>query len=386
MFSLMLICALAQGSGKAAPAPASPRDVLDSFLQEWKVAVSEMTRTREAAKDEKSLKLWNDENRRRTHDFGRRALDLASRFPSSPEAVDALMWVVNQGYSPEAGRALETLRKDYITSPKLTPACIDTRRVVLGEFEEVENFLRSVQASSPHREVRGQACFAMAIFLQWYADTLDEWAAHPEYAAFFEPALGADRLKAFRSRDPKPLRQEAARLYEKVADKYGDLKDRRGRSLSERSAGELTELRRLKIGQAAPEIDGMDAEGHRFRLSEFKGRVVALSFSGNWCGPCRAAYPHERELVERLKGRKFAALSVNTDPVETLKKSIAAGEITWRCWADGGVEGPITEGWGVDSFPTTYVLDASGVIRFKNLQGKDLDEAIDKLLTEADRK
>ena len=76
----------------------------------------------------------------------------------------------------------------------------------------------------------------------------------------------------------------------------------------------LFELRELAVGRPAPDIEGEDADGHRFKLSDYRGKVVVLTFSGNWCGPCRAMYPQERELVARLKDRPFALLSVNTDP------------------------------------------------------------------------
>lgn len=384
MVPLLLVLVLAQAPGSAAgPGPQSASDELGRFLQEWKEAMAEMTRTHAEAKGEAQVKAWNDDNQRRTHAFGERALALAARHPGTPEAVCVLSWVVNQGYSPEAGRALATLRRDYITSPRLGPACADTRRHVLGGFEEVEAFLRAALASSPHREVRGQACFALAIYLQWHADTIAEWMLHPEYAEFFEPALGADRMKRVRGRDRGQLVREAGELFERVAAEFADLKDRRGRLLGERAKGELAELRDLKVGRAAPEVAGKDADGRDFRLSDYLGRVVVLSFSGNWCGPCRAAYPHERDLMERLKGRPFALLGVNTDAdAKTLRKSIDAGEITWRCWADGGVDGPITQAWGVDTFPAVYVLDAAGIIRFKNVQGKDLDDAVDRLLAE----
>jgi len=94
-------------------------------------------------------------------------------------------------------------------------------------------------------------------------------------------------------------------------------------------------------------------------------------------------YPHERRMVERLKDKPFVLLSVNTDHDKaTLRKAIADGEITWRCWFGGGTTGPITAKWLVKEFPATYVLDHKGVIRFKDLREKPLDEAVDQLLGE----
>jgi hypothetical protein len=93
-------------------------------------------------------------------------------------------------------------------------------------------------------------------------------------------------------------------------------------------------------------------------------------------------YPHERELIQRLKGEPFVILSVNTDPDrETLRQSINEGTIVWRCWWDGPGR-PICKEWNVSGFPTIYVIDSEGVIRYKNVRGRALDEAVDTLLLE----
>jgi hypothetical protein len=95
-------------------------------------------------------------------------------------------------------------------------------------------------------------------------------------------------------------------------------------------------------------------------------------------------YPHERSLVKRLAGKPFALLGINSDPSkEDLKKIMARENITWRSWWDGGnTEGPIATKWNVTGWPTIYVLDAKGVIRYKNVREKELDKAVDTLLKE----
>jgi len=55
---------------------------------------------------------------------------------------------------------------------------------------------------------------------------------------------------------------------------------------------------------------------------------------------------------------------------------------TWRCWADGGKEGPIGRRWNVTHWPTVYVLDAKGVIRYKELRDEPLEKAVEALLAE----
>jgi peroxiredoxin len=97
-------------------------------------------------------------------------------------------------------------------------------------------------------------------------------------------------------------------------------------------------------------------------------------------------YPHERSLVKRLAGKPFALLGVNTDPKQHLKQVIKKENMTWRSWWDGGdTSGPIASKWNVHSWPTTYVLDAKGVIRYKDVREKQMDEAVDTLLKEMGR-
>ena len=95
-------------------------------------------------------------------------------------------------------------------------------------------------------------------------------------------------------------------------------------------------------------------------------------------------YPHERSLVKRLEGKPFALLGVNSDTDRNkLKGTLKEENITWRNWWDGGgTSGPIASQWNVHGWPTIYVVDAKGVIRFKNVRGEKMDEAVDKLLKE----
>jgi hypothetical protein len=95
--------------------------------------------------------------------------------------------------------------------------------------------------------------------------------------------------------------------------------------------------------------------------------------------------PHERSLVNRLKNKPFALLGINSDPDKPeLKKAMEKEQITWRSWWDDGTtEGPIAVRWNVTSWPTIYVLDERGVIRYKNVRGEELDKAVDASLKEA---
>ena len=96
-------------------------------------------------------------------------------------------------------------------------------------------------------------------------------------------------------------------------------------------------------------------------------------------------YPHERALVKRLAGEPFALIGVNSDKdLEELQDVLIEENITWRSFWNGpdGTGGPISTRWNVRGWPTIYVLDHEGKIRFKNVRGEAMDKAVDQLLAE----
>ena len=97
-------------------------------------------------------------------------------------------------------------------------------------------------------------------------------------------------------------------------------------------------------------------------------------------------YPHERSLVEQHKDAPFVIVGINSDPdLDMIRKAVKEENISWRSFWNGleGTQGPISTRWNVQGWPTIYVIDAEGVIRYKQVRGEQLDSAIDTLLAEA---
>jgi len=99
-------------------------------------------------------------------------------------------------------------------------------------------------------------------------------------------------------------------------------------------------------------------------------------------------YAHERSLVKRLEKQPFALIGVNSDKDrDELKKVLQDQNLSWRSfWNGGSTNGPISREWKVRGWPTIYVLDAEGVIRYRNVRGEAMDRAVDALLAEMDTK
>ena len=94
-------------------------------------------------------------------------------------------------------------------------------------------------------------------------------------------------------------------------------------------------------------------------------------------------YPHERSLVKRLADEPFALIGVNADPTrEEALKAVADESLSWRSFWNGpkGPGGPISADWNVSGWPTIYVLDADGVIRYKSVGAGEYEPVVDQLL------
>ena len=97
--------------------------------------------------------------------------------------------------------------------------------------------------------------------------------------------------------------------------------------------------------------------------------------------------PHERSLVERLKNQPFALVGINTDKSKDLYRTKAKEMgVTWRSSWQGSTGGVIPTKWGIEGFPTLYLIDAKGVIRHSWVgtpEVDELDKEVDLLLKEA---
>jgi len=98
-------------------------------------------------------------------------------------------------------------------------------------------------------------------------------------------------------------------------------------------------------------------------------------------------FPHERSLVEKYKNEPFAIVGINSDPdLEKLKPVREKENISWRSFWNGpeGTSGPISTAWNVRGWPTLYILDAKGTIRYKSVGAneQELDKTLEELLAE----
>ncbi|MBL8857004.1 MAG: TlpA family protein disulfide reductase [Planctomycetes bacterium] len=97
--------------------------------------------------------------------------------------------------------------------------------------------------------------------------------------------------------------------------------------------------------------------------------------------------PHEKTLVKRLADKPFALIGINSDgPVEKVKEILAREQITWRQAVDESTDGPLATKWNVSGWPTIYVLDEKGVIRYRDVRDQEMEDAVMTLLAAGSKK
>ena len=136
-------------------------------------------------------------------------------------------------------------------------------------------------------------------------------------------------------------------------------------------------------GAPAPEIAAIDLDGRPMTLSEYRGKVVVLTFWGYWCGTCRAEIPFKKELATRFAGQPVVMLGVNSDgDREDAARRATADGLPWRSfWNDGRFAGIATD-WGVRSWPATFILDRQGVVRYAKIKPPEIAARVAELVAE----
>ena len=258
--------------------------------------------------------------------------------------------------------------------------------------------IRAVVEKNPDQYIKGLACLALGRYLKHQSERVREIREDPDSARaweaiFVEEGSGKDSFARFRGRDPDAMMKEADAVFVRIGKEFGGLSSQGDRlskaaftELVKDANAELYEIRNLCAGKPAPEIAGQDVDGKSFKLSDYRGKVVVVSFWATWCGSCLAMNESERSLVKRMQGKPFALLGVNGDEDrDKLKEWMKKEDITWRSWWDGGgnanTPGPISRQFNVHGWPTLYLLDHRGVIRHKFLGSTQrLDAAINALV------
>jgi len=141
---------------------------------------------------------------------------------------------------------------------------------------------------------------------------------------------------------------------------------------------------RIQPGKVAPDFTLKTPEGIELSLSSLKGKVVLVDFWASWCKPCRASFPHMKELYAKYQPKGFEILGVTNDSNhKAWKKAIKSDEISWLNVADEfpvkHTPARVISEYGMDYLPSTVLIDKDGIIIAKLLHGDELDQKLKEI-------
>lgn len=137
-------------------------------------------------------------------------------------------------------------------------------------------------------------------------------------------------------------------------------------------------IKKLAIGQPAPEFETEDVNGNIVKLKDIKAGRTVLVFWASWCPHCDEMLPELKALYDTLDHQKVKIVGISIDESkESLMAAIKDRGYNWINIGElKGWDGPIVDEYGISATPTLFVLDAD-----KKIIGKpaDIDE-LKKLL------
>lgn len=147
------------------------------------------------------------------------------------------------------------------------------------------------------------------------------------------------------------------------------------------------------VGHKAPLFSAVDINGKEFKLSEVIGKnYIIIDFWASWCGPCRVANPHLKELHNKYEKDGLTVVGVADDDFAEAawRKAVVDDKIEQFTHLRRGIKGmenffdnsDISMKYGVPALPTKVLIDKNGVIVGKYVglnEGLEMDAKLKEI-------
>ncbi len=333
------------------------------------------------------------------------------KYRGHPNALKALSvawqsrtggWEVGAKQSIAAVKAAELMIEHYIDNPDLD-LCLADSNVTGLEIET--RLLQTVAEKSPHRHVRATAlyysCQWLGIQLSFY-----KWM---EQSGWKNERINPKTIEMIKALSPDVLDRQVRKAAADINEEYPDIKRTSvahnaqyltGPGLSPQEWGQwrddegesrnptyatlanaiLFQMDALAIGKTVPDFDGIDVNGHAFKPSDFRGKIIAIVFYGSGNQALQL-----KSLAEKFAARPFQIIGViNAQDREGFERISAEAGPSWVTTWDQGFPSPMVMKWRLDGFPSAYVIDHLGDIRDYAPNIDELEQILEPLVEKAE--
>jgi thiol-disulfide isomerase/thioredoxin len=131
-----------------------------------------------------------------------------------------------------------------------------------------------------------------------------------------------------------------------------------------------------------PALDTAGWINGEVKPADLKGKVVVVDFYATWCGPCKAAIPHNNEMLKKYqdKGLVIVGICTSSSGQDKMSDLVQTLNIQYPTARDPQLKSE--KAWNVHYYPTYAVVDRKGIVRSIGLQPQNVEKVVTKLLAE----
>jgi hypothetical protein len=250
----MLAFVLGFGSAQA-QAPATPKEKLDALVERMRKATDNFFETKwkdELSKEERDELYKQRPGREFIPEFEALAVEAKGTDVAAAARLQEFSVQCDFVLQPDAEKTLALLLSESIGSEDLKdlPSTLMYRYNQWAGEERCFTALGTLVEKSPHKTVKASALFS----------------------------LGQMNCRGKSSDERKA---QGRKYFERLIAEFGDVKGSR-KTYKEAAEAFLFELDHLQIGMQAPDFETTDENGAKFKLSDYRGKIVVIDFWGNW--------------------------------------------------------------------------------------------------------
>lgn len=112
-----------------------------------------------------------------------------------------------------------------------------------------------------------------------------------------------------------------------------------------------------------PPLELLDLSGQQHNINDYEGKVILVNFWASWCQPCLREMPSMQRLHKEMQGRPLSILAVNVEESKSkvwrFKKLL---DVSFTTLLDS--KGEVARAWDIQIYPTSYLIDGEGQVRY----------------------
>jgi len=134
-----------------------------------------------------------------------------------------------------------------------------------------------------------------------------------------------------------------------------------------------------EVGMYAPDFTLPGIDGQNVTFSDFRGKAVILNFWLSYCGPCVHEMPYIQRVFDSRSDEGLVVLAINVrESADAVRSFVDSHGLTFPVLLDS--EGAVDEVYQPPVFPTTFFVDADGIIGEVKEGRFDSPEEIEEIL------